>query len=407
MISLAMIVKNEAAGLPACLASVAPAVDEIVVVDTGSTDGTQDLARTHGARVVEWPWRDDFAAARNEALAHARGPWVLVLDADERLAAGAAPRLRALCAAGNADGFNCRLVSTLPPGEPSPTIVHWYCRLFRQREGVAYEGRVHEQIAPSIVRSGGRIAQSDLVILHEGYADPNPAKLNRNLALLRRQLAERPDDGFARFNLGLTLVSAGDLAGARETFERLLALASSPLGLPLQAVAWMKLAELRLQEGAWPAAAAAAERALAIEPDLALARFTLGRALFEQGAVQAAGLLFDELTDAPADALGMTLHPRLVAVARAVVMLRQRRSAEAATILEPCADDDPTGEVLLHLGNAYLTLGRLGDAAASYRTARARGIRDAGLDRRLALCTKLHEAAATPVGAVAAQGVDR
>lgn len=405
MISLAMIVKNEAASLAACLRSAEPAVDEIVVVDTGSTDRTREIARDFGAVVHEWVWRDDFADARNQALGYASGDWVLVLDADERLAAGCAARVRALVAGGAADGFNCRLVSTLPPTEPSPTIVHWYCRLFRRRDGIAYEGRIHEQIAPSIVRGGGRIAQSDVVILHEGYATPSPAKLERNIALLRRQIDEHPDDGFTRFNLGLALMASGDAGTARAVFEAVAGLPATALPRDLRAVAWMKLAELRLADGAWRDAATAAERALAIEPDLALARFTLGRALFEQSAFQAAGLLFDELVDAPADALGMTLHPRLIATARAVVMLRQRRGADAAAILEPVAADDPTGESLFHLGNAYLTLGRLGDAATAYRSAHVRGLRDPGLDRRLALCTKLHDAA--PAATAVAQGADR
>ncbi len=394
-----MIVKNEAATLPACLRSATPAVDELVIVDTGSTDATIEVAKAHGARVVEWPWRDDFAAARNEALRHATGDWVLVLDADERLAAGGGARVRELCAGGVADGFNCRLVSTLPPTEPSPTIVHWYCRLFRRRDGVAYEGRVHEQIAPSIVSAGGRIAQSDVVILHEGYATPSPAKLERNVALLRRQLADRPDDAFARFNLGLTLVSAGDMTAARASFEAVAAPRPNPLPRLLQAVTWMKLAELHLADARWTDAAAAAERALAIEADLALARFTLGRALFEQGAFQAAALLFDELVDAPADALGMTLHPRLIAVARALISFRLRRGAEAVAILEPAAAADPTGEAAFHLGNAYMTVGRLSEAADAYRAARARGMQDSGLDRRLALCAKLGGAPTVAAGA--------
>jgi tetratricopeptide (TPR) repeat protein len=399
VISLAMIVRDEAATLDACLGSVEDAVDEIVIVDTGSADETIEIARAHGARVVEWAWRDDFAAARNEALRHVRGDWVLVLDADERLALGSAERVRAAVAiATSIDGFNCRLVSTLPPTEPAPSIVHWYCRLFRRRADVAYEGRIHEQVAPSIVRAGGRIAQSDIVILHEGYATPSPSKLARNIALLRRELADRPDDAFARFNLGLTLFAAGDIVSARNCFEELAVLVHNPLPRQLQAVTWMKVAELRLTEGRWRDAAAAAERALALEPDLALARFTLGRALFEQGAFQAAELLFDELADAPADALGMVLHPRLIAVARAVTMLRRRRGTEAAAVLEPVAADDPTGEALFHLGNAHLLVGRLADAAEAYRLAHDRGLRDPGLDRRLALCTKLSAVASTALG---------
>ncbi len=92
-----MIVRNESAGLPGTLAAARPWVDEIVVVDTGSTDGTREVARSHGARVVEWAWRDDFAAARNESLRHATGDWILVLDADEVLTEASGPALRAAC----------------------------------------------------------------------------------------------------------------------------------------------------------------------------------------------------------------------------------------------------------------------------------------------------------------------
>lgn len=389
MISLAMIAKNEATRISACLASVAQAVDEIVVVDTGSSDGTAALARAQGARVFEWPWRDDFAAARNQALALAEGPWILVLDADERLTAGQAALVRSLASEARADGFNCRLVSRLPADQPSPVIAHWYCRLFRKRDGVRYEGRIHEQIAPSIVAAGGQIAASEITILHDGYAEISAAKLTRNLGLLRQALTERPDDAFTLFNFGLTLASAGSFDEAADAFRRALESTTSPLAHHLRAVSWMKLAEARMQAGAWKAAGEAAERALALQPDLALARYALGRALFEQGALQAAGLVFDELTDGPADALGMTLHPRLVAIARALIRLRQRRCADAAEILEPVAGDDPTGESTFHLGNAYLALGRLADAAQAYRAARARGVNDAHLGRRLALCTRL------------------
>ena len=80
ILSLAMIVKNEAANLPRCLASVQGLVDEMVVVDTGSTDDTVAIAESFGARMGHFPWTDDFAAARNESLRLCTGGWVLVLD---------------------------------------------------------------------------------------------------------------------------------------------------------------------------------------------------------------------------------------------------------------------------------------------------------------------------------------
>src|SRR5260370_10160931 len=82
-VSLTMTVRNEEASLAACLSSVADLVDEIVVVDTGSTDGTKEMAARFGARVFDFSWCDDFAAAPNESVSHARGNWILWLDGDE------------------------------------------------------------------------------------------------------------------------------------------------------------------------------------------------------------------------------------------------------------------------------------------------------------------------------------
>src|SRR5258708_28709972 len=80
-----MMVRNKKRTLPACLASIADVVDEIIVVDTGSTDATKSVAFRHGAKVFDFPWIDHFAAARNESLRHATGPWVFWLDADDRV----------------------------------------------------------------------------------------------------------------------------------------------------------------------------------------------------------------------------------------------------------------------------------------------------------------------------------
>jgi hypothetical protein len=382
-----MIVRDEAARLVACLDSVSGTVDEIVIVDTGSTDDTVELARARGARVVSCAWRDDFGAARNESLRHARGDWALVLDADERLALGA-PTVREAVAATSADGLDCRVVSVLPPGEPSPTIAAWYCRLFRRRDGVRFEGRVHEQVAPSILEAGGRIARCPVNIMHLGYATPSAAKVARNLRLLRQQLVERPGHAFTLLSLGLTLSTAGEWREASDVFERAL-IATPPLSRDLRAVAWMKLAEVRARDGRWSDTARAAQKALAEEPGLTLARYTLARAIFEAGDIDRAAAIFGDLVDAPADALGMTLHPHVPAMGVGLCRLRQRRFADAVTALAAGASVDGTGESAFHLGNAYVGLGRLDEAAASYRAARAAGFRHLDLDRRLKLCHKL------------------
>src|ERR1700728_350580 len=97
-VSLCIIARNEAANLAACLGPLTAIVSEVIVVDTGSTDDTRAIALASGARVFEFPWCDDFAAARNESLRHATGEWVLWMDADDRVDEPNRQRLRELFA---------------------------------------------------------------------------------------------------------------------------------------------------------------------------------------------------------------------------------------------------------------------------------------------------------------------
>jgi glycosyltransferase involved in cell wall biosynthesis len=190
-------------------------VDEIVVVDTGSTDGTVDVARRHGAVVGSFPWIDDFAAARNASLDLSTGDWNLVLDADEWLTDGAEDlaafrRLRPdfLGAVSVASSFGTQGqvdVARLPRILP---------------RGVRYTGRIHEQpdsalpIRPTAVRAG-----------HTGYREEvRVTKARRNRALLEREVAEHPDDAYLVFQLARSRETArtepDDLAVARDLYLR-------------------------------------------------------------------------------------------------------------------------------------------------------------------------------------------
>ena len=197
LLSLCLIARNEAKNLPRCLESVRGVVDEIVLVDTGSTDDTVAVAEGHGARVFHLPWADDFAAARNEAVRHARGRWILALDADEALTSEARRALRGLLADERFMAFLLNIRSPLKDARGQAAVINAWPRLFRNRPDIRYEGRVHEQISPSIARAGGMVAATDLVIDHLGYHQDftdQGTKRDRNLELLRQQLAERPDD---------------------------------------------------------------------------------------------------------------------------------------------------------------------------------------------------------------------
>ena len=203
-VSLCMIVRNEEANLPNCLASVASLFDEIIVVDTGSTDRTNELAVAAGARVFDFPWIDHFAAARNESLRHATGDWIFWLDADDRLDESNRTKLKALLSSLKDDQaaytLKCRC---LPDASGSTTTVD-HVRLFRNRPDVRWEFRVHEQILLAVRQSGAELRWADVIIDHAGYVDPalRHRKLERDLRLLQLEEAERPGHPFTLFNLG-------------------------------------------------------------------------------------------------------------------------------------------------------------------------------------------------------------
>lgn len=227
-ISLCLIVRDEAGTLPRCLDSAAGAADELVVVDTGSVDGTPDVARARGARVVRRPWQHDFAAARNAALAEATGDWILYLDADEELEAGAAERIRALVAGDEADGYLCQVVNLTGSRAAPEREISLALRLFRNAPGHRFTGAVHERL---LLPPGARVRDGGFRIHHWGYLDEalrDRAKLERNADLARRMVEADPDDALARFHLAVALHLQGRYAEAAEHCRHALALAPSP-----------------------------------------------------------------------------------------------------------------------------------------------------------------------------------
>jgi glycosyltransferase involved in cell wall biosynthesis len=206
-VSLTLIVRDEQENLPHCLGSVRGLFDEIVVVDTGSTDGTRGVAEAFGARVFEFPWIDDFAAARNAALAHATGDYAFWLDADDVIEPPEREKLRALLAdldPKNRDAYVVRCACDPGiDGSGGHTVVD-HIRLFPLRDDVRWTYRVHEQILPALRRAGIAERWTDLVVRHTGYADPalRARKLERDTRILLEELKDRPDEPFLLFNLG-------------------------------------------------------------------------------------------------------------------------------------------------------------------------------------------------------------
>jgi GT2 family glycosyltransferase/tetratricopeptide (TPR) repeat protein len=217
VLSLCMIVRDNARTIGPCLESIRPHVDEMVVVDTGSTDDTPRIAQRLGARVFHFPWCDSFSSARNESLRHARGRWVFWMDSDDTIDEANGRQLRPLAlreAGAKVLGYVVK-VHCPGPGEDGAnevTVVD-HVKLFRNLPALRFEGRIHEQILPAINRAGGEVLMTDLFVVHSGY-DHSPKgqarKLQRDLRLLHLELEEQPDHPFTLFNLGMTYTDMGE-----------------------------------------------------------------------------------------------------------------------------------------------------------------------------------------------------
>ena len=193
VLSLALIVKNEARCIARCLGSVRKIVDEIVVVDTGSTDDTVRLAQGFGARIERFSWIDDFAAARNYSLQHTTGDWILVLDADEYSGEALGHEIREFIQRRPAIG-RLRIVSGFRQNGQLLQSQSFVSRLFPR--GARFEGRIHEQIVSDLPRMN---LSGEL--WHDGYLEVQ--KSDRNVRMLQAELARAPGHVYYLFQLAL------------------------------------------------------------------------------------------------------------------------------------------------------------------------------------------------------------
>ena len=316
MLSLSMIVRNEATRIEACLRSVQGFADELVVVDTGSTDATVALAQAMGARVEQIPWPGDFAPARNQALQFVSGDWVLVLDADERLRPAAIAPLRALMAQPDLLLINLLRHERGAVQSPYSNV----SRLFRRHPAIrwsrAYHSMVDDSVAELLEREQHwRIADCpEPALIHDGYRPELLAqghKPQRLREAMEAELRERPGDPYACAKLGSLEVAEGHPARGMallrqglehcpadahpERYELLLHLAIAeaerdantaarlyeqalalPLAPRLSLAARLNLAALLLQQGQLDAAEAQAQLATTAAPEIGLGWYNLG-----------------------------------------------------------------------------------------------------------------------------------
>ncbi len=300
-LSLCLIAKNEEQLLPGCLESVKGIADELIVVDTGSTDRTVDLARAAGARVISHPWADDFAAPRNAALKAATGDWVLHLDADERLTPAAGAKLIAAMKSG---GFVCGMlplhdatrldapVAEVLSGKARLADPIFLPRLLKKTPDLEYRGIVHEGVTEWLTRQRMSLRYLDADIIHLGNVPSLRKALSkgrRNIELLEKRCALEPDSAVPWGYLALELIKAGEREKAWSAIEAGWAIAKRrPAGQTVLRLADAR-AMLQLERG--DAAGVLETVALAVEvdgpqPDL---YFLRGCALELEGMRGAAG----------------------------------------------------------------------------------------------------------------------
>ncbi len=228
-ISACLIVKNEEHNLERCLQSLQGAVDEIVLLDTGSTDQTVDIATRMGARVLHFEWCDDFSAARNESLRHALGDWIIWVDGDDELILSEPNALRQLCSASPRPEWGYWVNVRSPYGETGDQEVvvrHW--RIFPNHKDVWFRGRIHEEPWPPVAIEPSQIGeQSAVSVDHWGYVprgDLMERKSERNRRLLELSLQEEPWQPLHYYNLGRQMLREGNPAEALPLLERALEL---------------------------------------------------------------------------------------------------------------------------------------------------------------------------------------
>ncbi len=224
LLSAAMIMRDEALTLPDCLSSLQDVADEVVIVDTGSVDGSVELARSFGARVLELPWRGSFSEPRNLGLEHVRGNWVLYVDADERVRPIARERLVERLQSGREVALRILL---RPFAHATPYFEY---RLWRNDPRIRFRGVMHERVVDDIKLVGvqDRMAIGDwpeLALDHVGYDGDQRAKHGRNLPLLEEQLRREPGNVYNWRHLGQVLGALARDAEAHAALARAVELA--------------------------------------------------------------------------------------------------------------------------------------------------------------------------------------
>jgi tetratricopeptide (TPR) repeat protein len=345
-LTVAMIVRDEESNLRELLPGLVDVADDVVIVDTGSSDGSVNLARSRGARVFAAPWEDDFAKARNRGLEEVRTSHVLWLDADDRIDREALSSVRREALARPQTGLMLLLVNE--SADPNAVSSCWQLRVFPSRPEHRFEGRIHEQILPGLAATGTPVEKLDVTVRHTGYVDPGEVarKSRRNFEMLRREIAGgRENDVSVLLHYVKAATMCGEIEEALATARR--CVESPPPETPAEIIQSAAVTWARIEYGRRRADEALRILGEAVErvPDDPIVRFFRADALRRSGDLTGA---LRDLEVARAAPVRCTLLPLPVAGLGRAIRLEMGelqeifcRPADAAALYREILDDQP------------------------------------------------------------------
>jgi len=396
-VALAQIARNEEEFIGESLRSVQGFVDEMVVVDTGSEDDTRKIAEQCGAHVVDLPWQADFAAARNEALRHVSSDWVIMLDADEVMSSESLKTLDRYVRCGLWDAVQMVVVTYVADHrivgfqhaedtERSRGMPGYYLnpliRVFRNRPDIRFEGRVHETVLGSLLRSGARIAHTGIRIDHYCHTKDSQRiqrKKEFYLRLCERNLVERPMDVKALLEAGTQLRDMNEYDRAADAFKRALKInpyfvwavaglletalsggchyrAARSAVEQFESIRPVKMAEvdinyamLLMHMGETEEALHRLERAVSAAPQNAVGHFVLGLLNERENDVAAAERAYNRALECAGDyTLCRARRAAMYARQQATQLLDRADTLEAVRVLRAALSRDPHNELVLN-----------------------------------------------------------
>jgi glycosyltransferase involved in cell wall biosynthesis len=358
LLTAAMIVRDEEEHLAACLESLLPVVDELLVADTGSRDGSAEIAERFGARVIRLPWAGDFAAARNAVLDQVRGRYVLYIDADEWLRPVARSQIEDLLGQDRAAGFTVRF---RPARGHTRYREH---RLWRSDPRIRFAGVIHESMVEALyavaASDGLTVQPSDLELDHCGYEGDQSTKHRRNLPLLSARLAQDPGHAYSWDHLGRVLAALGRTDEALAAWRcGLEAVRRKPTPQGGDSFAYLALIA---HEGTARGRTPLLEEALRLFPGDHAVRYHWGRALLAEGAYEDAIAIFEALAGTDPECLceaqvayDVRLFRELAFEALGLGYFRLGRFAASAdwyARAQACRPDEPAYRVKRRLAEA-------------------------------------------------------